>query len=183
MKVLYINGSNRKENCCKILNNLKNKDDKLIELSDKSINYCLGCNACMNELEEYCVIDDDMQEIYKEILRADKIVIASPIYMNHITGLLKNVIDRFNPFSWHDDLLKGKTIYLITVGQMNEEENKDIARNIKEYFESIGEFMGFKTIFLKNFTSGDIETIDDVTKMYDNYEQIIEKLKEKIEEN
>ena len=66
---------------------------------------------------------------------------------------------------------------------MKEEENKDIARNIKEYFESIGEFMGFKTIFLKNFTSGDIETIDDVTKMYDDYEQIIEKLKEKIEED
>lgn len=183
MKVLYINGSNRKGNCSKILNDLKNKDDKLIELSDKSINYCLGCNACRNELKEYCVIDDDMQEIYEEILKVDKIVIASPIYMNHITGLLKNVIDRFNPFSWHDDLLRGKTIYLITVGQMNEEENNDIARNIKEYFESIGEFMGFKTIFLKNFTSGDIETIDDVTKMYDDYEQIIEKLKEKIEEN
>ena len=183
MKVLYINGSNRKGNCSKILNDLKNKDDKLIELSDKSINYCLGYNACRNELKEYCVIDDDMQEIYEEILKVDKIAIASPIYMNHITGLLKNVIDRFNPFSWHDDLLKGKTIYLITIGQMNEEENKDIARNIKEYFESIGEFMGFKTIFLKNFTSGDIETIDDVTKMYDDYEQIIEKLKEKIEED
>lgn len=40
--------------------------------------------------------------------------------------------------------------------------------------------MGFKTVFLKNFTSGDIETIDDVTKMYDNYEQIIKELKEKI---
>ena len=183
MKVLYINGSNRKGNCSKILNNLKNNDDKLIELSDKSINYCLGCNACMNKLEKYCVIEDDMQEIYKEISRVDKIVIASPIYMNHITGLLKNVIDRFNPYSWHNDLLKGKTIYLITVGQMNEEENSDIARNIKEYFESIGEFMGFKTIFLKNFTSGYIETIDDVTKMYDNYGQIIENLKEKIEEN
>ena len=183
MKVLYINGSNRKGNCSKILNDIKNKNDKLIELSDKSINYCLGCNACWNELKEYCVIDDDMQEIYEEILKVDKIVIASPIYMNHVTGLLKNVIDRFNPFSWHDDLLKGKTIYLITIGQMNEEENKDIARNIKEYFESIGEFMGFKTIFLKNFTSGDIETIDDVTKMYDDYEQIIEKLKEKIEED
>lgn len=183
MKVLYINGSNRKGNCSRILNDLRDEDDKLIELAEKSINYCLGCNTCMNELEEYCVIEDDMQETYKEILKADKIVIASPIYMNHITGLLKNVIDRFNPFSWHDDLLKGKIIYLITVGQMNEEENKKIARNIKEYFEGIGEFMGFETVFLKNFTSGDIETIDDVTKMYDNYDQIIVRLKEKIEEN
>lgn len=178
--VLYINGSNRKGNCSKILNDLKEKDDKLIELADKSINYCLGCNACMDELEGHCIVEDDMQEIYEQILKVDKIVIATPIYMNHITGLLKNVIDRFNPFSWHDDLLKGKTIYLITVGQMNEEENADIAVNIKEYFESIGEFIGFETVFLKNFTSGDIETIDDVTKMYHNYKEIIEELKRKI---
>lgn len=177
---LYINGSNRKGNCSKILNSLKEKDEKLIELADKSINYCLGCNACMNDLEEYCVIEDDMQEIYEEILKNDKIVIASPIYMNHITGLLKSMIDRFNPFCWHDDLLKGKIIYLITVGQMNEEENEEIAINIEKYFESIGEFIGFNTVFLKNFTSGDIETIDDVTKMYDNYEEIIKELKEKI---
>lgn len=177
---LFINGSSRKWNCSKILNDLKGKDDKLIELSDKSINYCLGCNACIAELEGHCIIEDDMPEIYEEILNTYKIVIATPIYMNHITGLLKNVIDRFNPFSWHDELLKGKTIYLITVGQMNEEENEEIARNIKEYFESIGEFMGFETVFLKNFTSGDIETIDDVTKMYDNYEEIIKVLKEKI---
>lgn len=178
--ILYINGSNRKRNCSKILNDLKDKDDKLIELADKSINYCLGCNVCMNELENYCVIEDNMKEIYEEILNTDKIVIATPIYMNHITGILKNVIDRFNPFSWHDDLLRGKTIYIITVGQMNEEENKDIIVNIKEYFESIGEFMGFQTVFLKNFTSGDIETIDDVRKMYGNYETIIKQLKRKI---
>ena len=178
---LYISGSNRKGNCFKILNDLKDNSDELIALTDKSINYCLGCNCCMNNLEKYCVIEDDMQEIYREILKNDKIIIASPIYMNHITGLLKNVIDRFNPFSWHDELLKGKTIYLITVGQMDEKENDDIAKNIKEYFESIGEFMGFETIFLKNFTSGDIETIDDVKQMYNNYENIIKELKEKID--
>lgn len=177
---LYINGSNQEKNCYNILKDIMEKEDKLISLAGKSINYCLGCNACRNDLSEYCIIEDDMQEIYKEILKTDKIIIATPIYMNHITGLLKNVIDRFNPFSWHSDLLKGKKIYLITVGQMSEEENEEVARNIKEYFESIGEFMGFETIFLKNFTSGDIETTDNVTKMYDNYEEIIKELKGKI---
>ena len=87
--VLFINGSNRKGNCSRILNDLKEKDDKLIELSDKSINYCLGCNACLSELKSHCIIEDDMQEIYEYILEVDKIVIATPIYMNHITGLLK----------------------------------------------------------------------------------------------
>ena len=175
--VLYINGSNRKENCSRILNDLKEKDDKLIELSEMSINYCLGCNACANNLEEYCVIEDDMQEIYEDIKKVNKIVIATPIYMNHITGLLKNVIDRFNPYVSHEELLKRKTVYLITVGQMSEEENQDIAMNIKEYFESIGEFMEFNVVFLKNFTSGET---DDVTKTYKNYEEIIKKIKDEI---
>ena len=178
--VLYINGSNRKGNCSRILNDLKKEGEEIIELADKDINYCLGCNSCMNDLEGYCIIEDDMQEIYKKISKANKIVIATPIYMNHITGLLKSVIDRLNPYSCHDELLKGKTIYLITVGQMSEEENEEIATNIKEYFESLGEFMGFDTVFLKNFTSGDVATIDDVTKTYDEYNKIITELKQSI---
>lgn len=175
--VLYINGSNRKKNCFKILSDLKEEEDKLISLANKSIKYCLGCNACANGLEKYCIIEDDMQEIYESMIKASKIVIASPIYMNHITGILKNVIDRFNPYNSHEELLKGKIVYIITVGQMEEEENEDIAGNIKSYFESIGEFMEFKTIFLKNFTSGET---DDVKKMYNNYEEIIKELKGKI---
>ena len=178
---LYISGSNRKGNCVKIINDLKSENDKVIFLDEKSINYCIGCNSCMNNLDGYCIVEDDMQDIYESILKTNKIVIVSPIYMNHITGLLKNVIDRFNPFSWHDDLLQGKTIYIITVGQMNEEENKEIAENIKKYFESIGDFMGFNTIFLKNFSSGDIQTIDDITKIYEDYDEIIENLKNSID--
>lgn len=178
---LYINGSNREKNCYTILKDIMGKDDKLISLANKSINYCLGCNACRNDLKEYCIIEDDMQEIYEEILKTDKIVIATPIYMNHITGILKNVIDRFNPFSWHDELLKGKIIYLITIGQMSEEENEEIATNIKEYFESIGKFIGFDVVFLKNLSSGDIETIDSIKDNYgDKYVNIINELQEKI---
>ena len=64
----------------------------------------------MNNLQEYCVIDDDMREIYHEMKKANKIVIATPIYMNHISGILKNVIDRLNPYSRHEELLKGKKV-------------------------------------------------------------------------
>ena len=181
---LYISGSNRKKNCYKILEDLKGENDKLIALADKNIQYCLGCNTCVNNLEEYCVINDDMREIYYEMKKADKIVIATPIYMNHISGILKNVIDRLMPYYNHDELLKGKTVYIITVGQMDEEENEEIADNIKTYFESLAEedFMDFNVVFLRNLSSGDIETIDDVTKNYDNYHQIIEEFKQKIEE-
>ena len=181
---LYISGSNRKKNCYKILEDLKDRADTLISLADKNIHYCLGCISCVNNLEEYCVINDDMREIYHEMEKADKIVIATPIYMNHISGILKNVIDRLMPYFSHDELLKGKKVYIITVGQMSEKENEEIADNIKTYFESLAEedFMDFNVVFLRNLSSGNIVTIDDVTKNYDNYNQIIEELKQKIKE-
>ncbi len=179
---LYINGSNRKQNCYQILSDLKQEEDILFSLADKSINYCLGCSSCINGLEKFCVIEDDMQELYHYMIEAEKIIIATPIYMNHITGILKNVIDRWNPYSSHEEILKGKTIYFITVGQMSEEENQEIAADIQRYFESIGEFMGFRTVFLRNFSSGDVETVDDVIKETPNYREIVDELKEKIYE-
>lgn len=177
---LYINGSNRNKNCYKILNDLKEDDDKLISLSEKNIKYCLGCSSCINELENFCVINDDMQELYINMIKADKIIIASPIYMNHITGILKNVIDRLNPFSNHGNL-KDKKIYLITIGQIDEEENREVADTIKEYFEDISEFMEFEFYFVRNLTSGNVESIDDVEKSYENYKEIIKEMKDTIE--
>lgn len=174
---LFINGSNRKGNCSRILNDLKQDEDEIIELGDKCINYCMGCKSCVDDLEGHCIIEDDMQEIYDSILKANKIVIATPVYMNHITGLLKNVIDRFNPFAFHDELLKGKKFYLIIVGQMSEDDNEEIVSGIKEYFESIGEFLGFEVELIKYFTSGDALTVNDVTMMYDNYSEIINDIK------
>lgn len=177
---LYISGSNRKKNCYKILKDLKEKEDVLINLADKQIQYCLGCNKCLNNLKEICVIQDDMQEIYDYMRKADKIVLATPIYMNHITGILKNMIDRWNPYNVKPVLLKGKKIYLITVGQMSEEENEEVVTDIKRYFEGLSEFMEFEFEFLKNFSSGDIKEIDDVKLVYEDYEQIIQTLKKQV---
>lgn len=178
---LYVNGSNRKKNCYNVLKDLKNNNDKLISLGEKSIKYCKGCSSCANKLKSYCVIEDDMKEIYEDMIKADKIIIASPVYMNFITGILKNVIDRLNPYTSHSEILKGKKVYLILVGQLNEEENEEIATNIKEYFEGLAEFMEFEFTFLKYLSSGDVETIDNVSKNNNNYEIIIEEIKKQIE--
>lgn len=176
---LYINGSNRNKNCYKILSDIKEKDDKLMSLSDKKINYCRGCCSCIKELDTHCIIQDDMQEIYKGIIDSDKIIIASPIYMNHITGILKNVIDRLNPFSNHGNL-NGKKIYLILIGQMSEEDNEEVVDLVKKFFESISEFMEFEFHFFKCLSSGDIENCDDITEMYEDYETLVKEIKNEI---
>ena len=176
---IYLSGSNRKQNCYQILQDIKEKEDTLIALADKKIKYCLGCNSCVNTIEQYCILEDDMQEIYKEMLKADKIIIASPIYMNHIPGILKNVIDRLNPLCCHE-MLKGKKVYLLTIGQLSEEENREVAEEIERYFKEISEFFYFDFIYLANLSSGDIEKIDDIKRNYSNYEEIVEQIRNRI---
>ena len=104
---LYISGSNRKHNSYFFLKRIKNEEDILISLDELNIKNCLGCNVCQKNETNKCILNDDMQKIYSLIEKSNKIVIMSPIYMNFITGILKNVIDRFNPYC-ASEKLKGK---------------------------------------------------------------------------
>lgn len=70
-----------------------------------------------------------MKKVYDAISKCDNIIIMSQIYINQITGILKSVFDRFNPYCANEKL-KGKKIYLITVGQMSEEEQQEICNSI-----------------------------------------------------
>ncbi len=174
MKRLFICGSNRKQNSFRIINDLAEKGDKLFCLSDMNVKNCLGCNSCLQNLENYCVIKDDMQAFYNEISLADKIVIVSPIYFDTITGILKNMIDRWMPLC-AKETLNNKALYLITVGEQTETENEVAEKRIKDYFEYLSDSFGFKFIYLKTMTS---EKDDRVELSYENYSQIISKLKD-----
>lgn len=166
---LYISASNRKQNSYNLLSEIKNDEDILYSLKDFDIKYCIGCNACQKNENNKCILNDDMDKLYKAIEGTNKIIIMSLIYMNQITGILKNVLDRLNPYC-ASEKLKGKKIYLITVGQMSEDEQKDVSDNIKKWFESISKFLYFDFEYLYNFTSGDALTIDNINKMYTKIE-------------
>lgn len=68
---------------------------KLISFPMRFINYCKGCLGCVSSGE--CVIHDDMSGILEDMVDADVIVFASPIYFNTISGQMKTMIDRLTP--------------------------------------------------------------------------------------
>lgn len=181
---LYISGSNRKHNSYNFLKMIKNEDDILLSLDELNIKNCLGCNECQKNDENKCILNDDMKEIYNAIEKCDKIIIMSPIYMNFITGILKNVIDRFNPYC-ASEKLKDKKIMLLTVGQMSEEEQQEVVDSIDSYFKSIAEFLYFDFEYLHNFTSGDILEVDDINEMYEKEQlkDIVDSIKSRINNN
>lgn len=134
--MLLINGSNREKNNYKILKELKQENDTLISLSHKKINYCLGCNSCKKKLENDCIQEDDMKGIYKKLKENNKIIISTPLYMSHITGLLKTMIDRCYPF-YHHNYFQGKTVYLILTGQGSKEDNEEEIEAIKTILKEL----------------------------------------------
>ena len=63
-----------------------------ITLRDKVIAQCDGCMGCAQTGE--CVIQDDMQEVYRQIREADGIIWATPVYYWSMSGLTKIALDR-----------------------------------------------------------------------------------------
>lgn len=170
-KMLLINCSNREENCYKILNDIMSSNDKIISLSNKKMDFCLGCERCIEKLDKHCILDDYItNNVLGEIVKEDSIILASPLYISNINGILKNLIDRLNCL-YHHDLLKGKRIYLILTGYASSSDNEEEINGIINYFEGISSWLYFDFELLDYFS---------VSEKDPNYDIKINKIKEKL---
>lgn len=63
-------------------------------LHGMDIQPCSACDACQGSAEAPCVIDDDMQAVYRALAEADGLIIASPVYWFTVSGQTKLFLDR-----------------------------------------------------------------------------------------
>lgn len=102
MNVLVLMGSprlhgNTAELCKPMMKTLEESGAQVryVTLADKHILPCLGCYACQDVQGAYgCVQKDDMHAIAADMLWADVIVLATPIYAWYCTAQMKAVLDR-----------------------------------------------------------------------------------------
>ncbi len=66
-----------------------------VDLRDKAIGFCQGCLACQKTGR--CLINDDAEVIRRQMLSAEVIVFATPIYFYEMCGQMKTMLDRSNP--------------------------------------------------------------------------------------
>lgn len=68
----------------------------LISAAGLNIADCLHCNFCVTRQtrENICALKDDMRVIYPQVLEADVLVFASPVYMMRLSGYLAIFMDR-----------------------------------------------------------------------------------------
>ena len=107
MKILVLNGSPKREQSDTMhitraflegMNEAACQDIRFIHVTDKHIEYCTGCFACMRN-GGACVHDDDMREILEEILASDLLIWSFPLYCYGMPAPLKALLDRTLPLS------------------------------------------------------------------------------------
>jgi len=115
-----------------------------VVLREKNIQSCVGCDKCHSEINSFgCVIKDDMQEIAKEILSSDLIVLTSPIYTWMPTPPMKAVMDRIYAFTKYP---KGSEAYNLLKNQkfaMIATSGDDCERNCDLFDESVRRMSNF----------------------------------------
>ena len=125
-------------------------------IKDKNISPCRECGNCSKTGE--CIISDDMQEIYRLLIEADFIAVASPVFFTSVSGYLKAVIDRCQRF-WvlkyeHNKNIIKKTregIFISTSGSGQADIFKCSIKVIRSFFDVL--FVDY----LKDFTFNGID--------------------------
>jgi multimeric flavodoxin WrbA len=58
----------------------------------KKINFCIHCDYCLKHKK--CTFQDDMQEVYSLLKKANGIIFATPVYNGGVSAQIKAVMDR-----------------------------------------------------------------------------------------
>lgn len=83
---------------------------EVVNLSDKKLNFCIGCMSCQHTGR--CFMRDDADVIEQKMLVSDVLVFATPIYYYEMSGQMKTMLDRGNPLYSSD--YKFRDVYLLT---------------------------------------------------------------------
>jgi multimeric flavodoxin WrbA/putative sterol carrier protein len=63
-----------------------------IFLSQYQIGFCTGCATCLESGS--CWVRDDYKSVVRQVLEADAVILASPVYFFNVTAQMKTFLDR-----------------------------------------------------------------------------------------
>ncbi len=100
MKTIIFNGSPRLTGdtmaLIRTLSDALPDAPQIIDAYRTDIRPCVDCRRCWREVG--CVINDGMQQLYRDIVACDCIIIASPVYFSSPTGPLLSLMSRLQMF-------------------------------------------------------------------------------------
>ncbi|WP_455717635.1 flavodoxin family protein [Anaerosporobacter sp.] len=124
MNIVKVNGSPRiRGNTKRILNLCENSMEEIlsnssnkyetIDIYEWDLEWCKGCRVCLDLSELQCPRKDRLAVIKENLQQADGMIIGSPVYVEDVSGGMKNFLDRMS-FNCHRPFLNGKPVYIYT---------------------------------------------------------------------
>ena len=129
-----------------------NRKVRIFNLNRMDIRPCQHCGGC--ERTGRCIIKDDMQKVSAAIRRADRIILASPVFFSGLSAQAKTMIDRCQHFWCGKHLLHrpipagrhGRKGLLIVVGGRKEPTGIRCSRAIATAFFRTVSVSGHRTL-------------------------------------
>lgn len=135
MKVLAIMGSPRKNGTgTKVVEEIELALTRMgpvqmerLHLVDLDLKPCRGCFTCIRAGEGLCPIKDDRTMIEDRIENADGIILVSPGYVQNVSSLMKNFMDRM-AYTNHRPRFFGKKAMIVANGGAGLDKTLDALR-------------------------------------------------------
>jgi len=135
MKVLAIMGSPRRngtgtkvvEEIELALTRMGPVEVERLHLVDMDLKSCRGCFTCIRAGEGLCPIRDNRGTIEEKIDGADGIILVSPGYVQNVSALMKNFMDRM-AYTNHRPRFFGKKVMIVANGGAGLDKTLDALR-------------------------------------------------------
>lgn len=144
MKIIIIHGQSHHGSTCHIARSLARKlDGEVTEvfLPRDFGEFCVGCTLCFGDSETKCPHFEKLSPITRAIDDADVVILASPVYVFHITGAMKAFLDHYG-WRWmvhrpEEKMFSKQAVCISTAaGAGIKSTNKDMAHSA--FFWGIG---------------------------------------------
>jgi multimeric flavodoxin WrbA len=150
------------------------------QLPKDSPNFCLGCKTCFSQGMSACPHSKYTSPIWESIIDSDLIVFTSPVYVFHVAGQVKALLDHFGT-KWmaHSPeskmFLKKAVIITNAIGQGMNNVIKDIGDSL--------DFWGVAKRYSIKQALYDIEWSKVSTKRINNIQKQCDKISKKVQKN
>ena len=103
MNVIAVNGGPRKNwNTATLLHKALEgaasvgAKTEMIHLYDLNYKGCISCFACKRKggALGHCAMQDDLTDVLEKIIRADVLLLGTPIYLSNVTGEMRSFLER-----------------------------------------------------------------------------------------
>ena len=157
---------------------------EVVFLQKQKIAGCVGCLTCWLKTPGTCVQRDGMAKLIKKIGGTDLMILATPVYVDGMTGQCKNFIDRLIPLlDPHYEIRNGhfrhvvkkkycRKIFLVSVCAFYEMDNFDpLILHVKRAAENLNmEYVG-EILRPAVYTLGKKKAVEAIERVMEAFER------------